>query len=97
MIYHCDMDDGKRVSPDVTCAADDIQAALEQHRGHRVVKCFRGDGRAGITYDVPPHEPLPPAEKRKKTPDPTSPMFDEAAIKAESRVARERTAPQSED
>lgn len=63
MIYQCLMDDGRDLPIEAENAADAIQSALEQNRGHVVRACYRGSrlkkGVGFIEYEVPRHSALP--------------------------------------
>jgi hypothetical protein len=95
------MDDGHGVDVEADSAADAIQGALEQHRGHRVHECYKGSrskkGAGYVEYDVPRHDPLPVKTSAGPVHAVQDAMFDDGALRAESAAARERTNPQSED
>ena len=101
MIYQCLMDDGLDVPVEAESAADAIQSALEKHRGHRVCECYRGSrlkkGAGYVEYEVPRHEALPVRPVLSDVQVIQDGMFDERALRAESKAARERTNPQADD
>lgn len=66
MIYHVCMSNAANHAVEADSAADAIQSALEQHRGLTVTKCWRGNGDAGINYEVPKHSALPVEAKQPK-------------------------------
>lgn len=95
--YHIEMNGGAgMLHIEAPSAAMAIQRALEQNLGFKVVRCYSGKigqeppFEGGIDYDVPPHDALPEDYRRPKRrhPDHTIPMFDDAEIRAESARAR---------
>lgn len=83
MFYHLKLSDGRDLNVEANSASEAIGLALDSNKGKTVVRCFVGGQEGRITFDIPPHAPVP-----KKIPSPKKPkpvmMFDDEEIKRES-------------
>lgn len=72
-IYHVTMSDRIMRHIKGLSAVEAMSKALDRNRGLTILACFTGNvdmtlSEAGrITYDVPPHQPLPPHEPEQET------------------------------
>jgi hypothetical protein len=91
--YTVTLDNGINVDHNSRSAADAMQGVLEKYLGHKIKSCRLKFG--GITFEVPPHKPLPldwKPKRRTKAQDQSAPMFDDEQIRAESINAKEKAA-----
>lgn len=89
MIYNLTLSNRCRIALDSTSASEAIGTALLNNPGQTVVTCSAGDKNGFIKFEIPKHEPIKKQVVKKQITSEAS-MFDDAEIKRESRLAKDK-------
>lgn len=90
MIYNLVLSNGSKLGVDAASASEAIGSALIENPGHTVVTCSTGDKNGFIKFEIPPHQAIKKQVVDKKKPTSEAGLFDDAEIKRESRLAKDK-------